>query len=145
MNNSEDIEMEVYDHLAGKPSLVIYMIQQGEGFVSVPGGLVSNSSSSRILKETYDYRSDRKPPEMGYRLSVGKTFLTKTGERIARDIPTEWVVTSVERYEASEDNPNYREVIMAYCESQPLSLEDFRNWVTDDRVFIPGDKEYAEV
>jgi hypothetical protein len=26
-----------------------------------------------------------------------------------------------------------------------LSLEDFRNWVTDDRVLVPGDKEYAEV
>jgi hypothetical protein len=76
--------------------------------------LVSNSSSTRILKESYDYRSDRKLPEIGYRLTVGKTFTTKTGERIARDIPTEWVVTSVERYEASEDNPNYREIIMAY-------------------------------
>jgi hypothetical protein len=76
--------------------------------------LVSNSSSTRILKESYDYRSDRKLPEIAYRLTVGKTFTTKTGERIARDIPTEWVVTSVERYEASEDNPNYREIIMAY-------------------------------
>lgn len=137
--------MEVYDHLAGKPSLVIYMIKQGEGFMTLPGGLVSNSSSTRILKESYDYRSDRKLPEIGYRLTVGKTFTTKTGERIARDIPTEWVVTSVERYEASEDNPNYREVIMAYCESQPLSLENFRNWVTDDGVFIAGEQEYVEV
>jgi hypothetical protein len=145
MKTSEEIEMEVYDHLAGKPSLVVYMIKQGEGFVTLPGGLVSNSSSTRILKESYDYRSDRKLPEIGYRLTVGKTFTTKSGERIARDIPTEWVVTSVERYEASEDNPAYREIIMALCESQPLSLEDFRNWVTDDRVVIPGDKEYAEV
>ena len=105
--------MEVYDHLAGKPSLVIYMIKQGEGFVTLPGGLVSNSFSSRLLKESYDYRSDRKPPKIGYRLTVGKTFTAKTGERIARDMPTEWVVTSVERYEASEDNPAYKEVIMA--------------------------------
>ncbi|HEY9708418.1 MAG TPA: hypothetical protein V6D48_09475, partial [Oculatellaceae cyanobacterium] len=64
---------------------------------------------------------------------------------LARDLPTEWVVTSVERYEASEDNPAYREIIMALCESQSLSLEDFRNWVTDDGVLVPGDQEYAEV
>ncbi|MGH2415112.1 MAG: hypothetical protein ACRDEA_15755 [Microcystaceae cyanobacterium] len=87
-----------------KPTLVVYIAADGEGYLEPSGGLLANDRCTRILGESFDYRISPKPPEIGYRLTESKTFMSK-GQRVAREIPTDWVVTSVESYAPNLDNP----------------------------------------
>lgn len=70
---------------------------------------------------------------------VGHSFRAKNGQRVAREIPTDWVVSSVEVHEATEDNPVFRAVILAFCKQVPLTLEEFKEWVYDNEVKISLD------
>lgn len=115
-------ELEVYDHLADKETLIIYMARSGEGRITLSGGMLTQDRNTRILRDSYDYRPvHKRKVNVGERLMCsavvpGQTLQTR------RTIPTDWVVSEVERYEPSADIPGFREIIIAYCDRQPLSL-----------------------
>ncbi len=56
-----------------------------------------------------------------------------------RTIPTDWVVSEVESYEPSADMPGFREVVIAYCERKPLSLQEFKELIYDNNVKVSVD------
>ncbi len=134
-----ELSIELYDHLAGKETLIIYMAAVGEEMLTLPGGLATNGRCTRILRDSYDPHSNPKPPEIGTRLMVGHSFRTKNGQRVAREIPTDWVVSRVEVHETTEDDPVFRAVILAFCNQVPLSLEEFKEWVYDNEIKISLD------
>jgi len=118
---------EIYDHLQGKETLIIYMTKEGEKSITLSGGMLTQSHSTRILQDSYDYRPvEKRMVRIGERLTCGAV---SGHDRII--LPTDWVVTEVESYEPIEDIPCFREVTIAYCERQPLSLEDFKDFVYD--------------
>jgi hypothetical protein len=128
---------EVYDHLADCPSLVIYMtLHEGES-VTVSGDLLTNGRITRILQDSYDFRPiHKRRVEIGERLQVSASI---PGKLAARTIPTDWVVTSTETYEPTGDIPGFREVVIAYCEQIPLSLEEFRKAIYSSRAVVSLD------
>jgi hypothetical protein len=116
-----------YDHSADRETLVIYMTRTEGESVTVSGDLLTNGRITRILQESYDFRPiHKRRVEIGERLTVSASI---PGKFAARAIPTDWVVTSTETYEPTENIPGFREVVIAYCEQIPLSLEEFRKAV----------------
>ncbi len=133
------MEIEVYDHLEGKETLVIYMAKSGEGRIRLSGGMLTQDRETRILRDSYDYRPvHKRKVEIGERLMCSASVPDST-LRTTRTIPTDWVVTEVETYEPSVDIPEFREVVIAYCERQPLSLEEFKEAIDDNNVKVSVD------
>ncbi|MFL9458897.1 hypothetical protein AB0758_48945 [Tolypothrix bouteillei VB521301_2] len=128
---------EVYNHLADRETLVIYMTKTEGESVSISGDLLTNGRITRILQESYDFRPiHKRRVEIGERLRVSASI---PGKLAARTIPTDWVVTSTETYEPKDNIPGFREVVVAYCEQIPLSLEEFRKAVYDSGVTVSLD------
>jgi hypothetical protein len=138
------MDLEVYDYLAGKETLILYMTQSGEGRIPLSGGLLTQDRNTRILRDAYDYRPvHKRQVVIGERLMCsavvpGQTLQTR------RTIPTDWVVTSVETYEPSADIPGFREIAIAYCERKPLSLEEFKALIDDNNVKVSADSFASE-
>ena len=139
-------QLEVYDHLEGKETLVIYMSQSGGDRIRLPGGIFTQDRNTRILRDAYDYRPiHQRQVKIGERLMCSAT-IPGGGVETRRIIPTDWVVTEVETYEASIDSPGFREVVIAYCDRKPLSLEEFKAATYDNNVKVSvesfgGDEE----
>lgn len=132
-------ELEVYDHLANKKTLVIYMAAEGEKWVHLAGGMLTNGRLTRILQDSYDYRPvHQRKVEIGTRLTCSAE-VPGTTLRTSRTFPTDWVVVNVETYEPTIDVPGFREVAIAYCERQPLSLEEFKAAIYDNNVKVSVD------
>jgi hypothetical protein len=133
------MEIEVYDHLEGKETLVIYMAKSGEGRIRLSGGMLTQDRETRILRDSYDYRPvHKRKVEIGERVMCSASVSGST-LRTTRTIPTDWVVTEVETYEPSADIPEFREVVIAYCERQPLTLEEFKDAIYDNNVKVSVD------
>lgn len=133
------MEIEVYDHLEGKETLVIYMAKSGEGRIRLSGGMLTQDRETRILRDSYDYRPvHQRKVEVGERLMCSARVPGST-LRTSRTIPTDWVVTEVETYQPSIDVPGFREVVIAYCDRQPLSLEEFKAAIDDNNVKVSVD------
>jgi hypothetical protein len=133
------MEIEVYDHLEGKETLIIYMTKSEEGRITLSGGMLTQCRNTRILRDSYDYRPvHKRKVEVGERLMCsavvpGQVLQTR------RAIPTDWVVTEVEAYEPTVDIPGFREVVIAYCERKPLTLEEFKDSIYDNNVKVSVD------
>lgn len=133
------MDLEVYDHLADKETLIIYMTRSGGDRITLSGGMLTQDRNTRILRDSYDYRPiHKRKVEVGERLMCsaivpGQTLQTR------RTIPTDWVVTEVESYEPSANIPGFREIILAYCDRQPLSLEEFQDSIYDNNVKVSVD------
>ncbi len=132
-------ELEVYDHLEGKETLVIYMTKSGAGRIRLSGGMLTQDRDSRILRDAYDYRPvHQRKVKIGERLMCS-AIVPGGGLQTRRIIPTDWVVTEVENYQPSTEIPGFREVVIAYCDRQPLSLEEFRAAIYDNNVKVSVD------
>ncbi|WP_052128535.1 hypothetical protein [Neosynechococcus sphagnicola] len=128
--------MEIYDHLANKETLIIYMTKDEGVGIPLSGGMLTQGSDTRILQDSYDYRPvHKRTVKIGERLTCS-SVVSSLQRRI---LPTDWVVTSVESYEPTQDVPGFREVTIAYCERQPLTLEEFKEWVYDTGVTVSAD------
>jgi len=128
--------MEIYDQLADKETLIIYMTKDEGVGIPLSGGMLTQGRDTRILRDSYDYRPiHKRKVEIGERL----TCSTTVSACHCRILPTDWVVTSVETYEPTQDIPAFREVTIAYCERQPLTLEEFKEWVYDTGVTVSPD------
>jgi hypothetical protein len=128
---------EVYDHLADRETLIIYMTKQEGESVTIDGDLLTNGRCSRILQDSYDFRPvHKRQVKIGERLTVSTSM---KGKLAARTIPTDWVVTSTEIYEPTLNIPGFREIIIAYCEQLPLSLEEFRKAIYDSKTTVTLD------
>ncbi len=126
-----------YGHLADRETLVIYMTKTDGESVTVSGDLLTNGRITRILQESYDFRPiHKRQVEIGERLTVSASV---PGKLAARTIPTDWVVTSTETYEPTDNIPGFKEIVVAYCEQIPLSLEEFRKAVYDSGVTVSLD------
>ena len=68
-----------------------------------------------------------------YEQEIGRRlYSTGSGAtlRSSRAIPTDWIVSHVERYEPDLQNmPLFREVIIAYCEKKPMTIEEYKSLV----------------
>ncbi|MGD1850941.1 MAG: hypothetical protein ACFCBU_10150 [Cyanophyceae cyanobacterium] len=74
---------------------------------------------TRILLESY-YWSDSRTVDVGERLTKHE----KVGDWQCKVIPDEWVVVEVERFDPSERSREFTDVVLAYCERQPLSPQE---------------------
>ncbi|NEQ75416.1 MAG: hypothetical protein F6K23_21605 [Okeania sp. SIO2C9] len=123
---TENIEQLLDD----QATLIIYMVKQGEQWVRHSGGLIEKDETTRLIRASYDWQPVEKrqyEQEIGRRL-----YSTGSGAtlRSSRAIPTEWIVSHVERYEPDLQNmPLFREVIIAYCEKKPMTLEEYKSLV----------------
>ena len=128
--------MEVYDHLADRETLVIYMTRDEGVSIPLSGGMLTQGRDTRILKDSYDYRPiHQRNVRVGERL----TCSAETSGFSCRVLPTDWVVTEVENYEPTQDIPGFREIVIAYCDRQSLSLEEFKAWIYDTGVTVSAD------
>ncbi len=81
------------------------------------------SENTEFLRFSYFYSTNRNV-EIGERLYVS-AFGSPQHESV--HILTEWVAIHVERFEPDmKQIPGLRDVLIAYCESQPLTTEDFK-------------------
>lgn len=116
--------------LDNQATLIIYMVKKGEQWVRHSGGLIEKDETTRLIRASYDYQAVEKrqyEQEIGRRL-----YSTANGASIrsSRAVPTDWVVSHVERYEPDLQNmPIFREVIIAYCEKKPMSLEEYKSLI----------------
>ena len=116
--------------LDNQATLMIYMVKQGEQWVRHSGGLIEKDETTRLIRASYDWQPVEKrqyEQEIGRRL-----YSTGSGahSRSSRAIPTDWIVSHVERYEPDLQNmPLFREVIIAYCEKRPMTLEEYKSLV----------------
>ncbi|WP_202220339.1 hypothetical protein [Okeania sp. KiyG1] len=123
---TENIEQLLDD----RATLIIYMVKQGEQWVRHSGGLIEKDETTRLIRASYDWQAVEKrqyEQEIGRRL-----YSTGSGAtlRSSRAIPTDWIVSHVERYEPDLQNmPLFREVIIAYCEKKPMTLEEYKSLV----------------
>lgn len=128
---------EIYDYLADRETLIIYMTKDEGKSVTIDGDLLTAGRCTRILQDSYDFRPvHKRQVKIGERLTVSATI---GGQLASRTIPTDWVVTSAESYEPKGDIPGFREIVIAYCEQVPLSLEEFRKAIYDSEVTISRD------
>lgn len=133
------MEIETYDHLEGKETLVIYMTKSGEDKITLSGGMLTQDRNTRILRDSYDYRPvHKRKVEVGERLMCSAVIPFQTLQT-RRTIPTDWVVSEVESYAPTIDIPGFREIVIAYCEHKPLSLEEFRDLIHDNNVKVSID------
>ncbi|HBK66548.1 MAG TPA: hypothetical protein DD000_24420, partial [Cyanobacteria bacterium UBA11166] len=87
------MNLEVYDHLADKETLVIYMTKSGEGRITLSGGILTQDRNSRILRDSYDYRPiQKRQVQVGERLMCSAVVPSQTVQT-RRTIPTDWVVS----------------------------------------------------
>ena len=111
-----------------KGTLIIYLCAEGEEWIILPP---ENDDilgrATRVIKESYSWDPDD-TTEVGERLTNHATV----GDNQCQVIPSEWVVTSVESAEASSLS-EFDEIVLAYCERQPLSPEELeeQSYVTD--------------
>lgn len=133
------MEIETYDPLAGKETLIIYMTKSGEDRITLSGGMLTQDRNTRILRDSYDYRPvHKRRVDVGERLRCSAVVPGQTLPS-RRTIPTDWVVSEVESYEPTIDIPGFREIVIAYCERKPLSLEEFRDSIYDNNVKVSVD------
>lgn len=131
-------DLEIYDPLQDKETLVIYMASEGQGYLHLSGGMLTSGRYTNILRESYDYRPlGKRKVKIGDRLYCGME-VPGTLKR-HRSLPTDWVVTQVENYEPTVDVPGFREVVIAYCDRQPLTLEEFKNAIRESNVTVSID------
>jgi hypothetical protein len=128
---------EIYDHLADRETLIVYMTKHEGQSITIDGNLLTTGRCTRILQDSYDFRPvHKRQVKIGERLTVSATV---GGGLKARTIPTDWVVTEAETYEPKSDIPGFREIIIAYCEQIPLSLDEFRKAIYDSGVVVTLD------
>ena len=106
------------------------MVKEGEQWIRHSGGLIEKDETTRLIRASYDWQPVEKrqyEQEIGRRL-----YSTSSGANLhsSRAIPTDWIVSHIERYEPDLQNmPLFREVIIAYCEKQPMTLEEYKSLV----------------
>ena len=133
--------------ISDKMTLVVYMTKEGEGWVQHSCGLLE-TEVTRFLRFSYDNRRKKRGADNGERLYIS-AFGSPRRESVS--IPTEWVVTHVECYEPDmKQMPVFRDVVIAYCESKPLSAEEFKQLVDSSEPKVTVDsfggdqKKYQE-
>lgn len=123
-------ELELYDPLASKSTLSLYLVKEGEKWVQIESKeLVIGKQLTRLLQLSHDSRPLlKRQVKLGERLTY---HVKKEGSpwKAYLVTPSDWVVVKVFRYEAdlSEiegDLPEFRDVQIAYCERQPLTPEE---------------------
>lgn len=128
---------EIYDHLADRETLIVYMTKHEEQSITIDGSLLVMGRCTRILQDSYDFRPvHKRQVKIGERLTVSANI---GGGLKTRTIPTDWVVTEAETYEPKNEIPGFREIIIAYCEQVPLSLDEFRKAIYDSGVVVSLD------
>jgi hypothetical protein len=131
-------DLEIYDPLQDKETLVIYMASEGQGYLHLSGGMLTSGRYTNILRESYDYRPlGKRKVKIGDRLYCGMEVPGSLKRH--RSLPTDWVVTKVENYEPTVDVPGFREVVLAYCDRQPLTLDEFKNAIRESNVTVSID------
>lgn len=124
-NNMED--PEIYDPLANKSTLVIYMIQSGDKWVEINSDeLAIGNQMVRNLRLSYDHRPiHKRGVKIGERLTY---HVRQEGSpwNTYKVVPSEWAIARVTHYEPSdlEELPEFRGITIAYCVRQPLSPEE---------------------
>jgi hypothetical protein len=132
-----DVYEEVYDQIYDRETLIIYMTSDEAEPVNISGDLLINGRCTRILEDSYDFPPvHKRQVKIGERLKVSDSIAGQA----ARTIPTDWVVSATETYEPQQDIiPGFREIVVAYCEKVPLSLDEFRTAIYDSGVSVSLD------
>lgn len=120
-------ELDIYDPLADKESLVLYLIKDDDKWVKITSDEpVVGTQLLPLLQMSHDYR-----PLLKRKVNLGErlTFHVKqegSPWHTYKVVPSEWVVIKVTHYEPSDlaEIPEFREIKIAYCERQPLSNEE---------------------
>jgi hypothetical protein len=117
--------LDIYDPLENAPTLTIYLLKDGEDWIRISSdNPVVGTQLTRLLQMSQDYRLKR-TVSVGDRLTYHKK---KEGSpwQSYEIKPSEWVVTKVASYEPCdiEELPEFQGVTIAYCERDPLSLEE---------------------
>lgn len=110
------------------PTVELYLAKSGERWVDLNSEepAIGKNKLTRMLNLRYDSRpSHKRGVRVGERLFYHQK-LDGESRHTSRVIPTEWVVTKVVHYEASDlsELPEFAEAIIAYCERQPLPPEE---------------------
>jgi len=106
-------------------TLIIYMAR--EDYIPLPGGIVTQGRETKILRESYDY-TPKPTVEVGERLMCTAVV----SPTVRRNIPTDWVVTDVVDYASLDPSGvDYKGIKLAFCEKQPLPLDEFIKLVED--------------
>ncbi len=123
-------EIELYDPLASKSTLSLYLVKEQEKWVQIESKeLVIGKQLARLLQLSHDSR-----PLLKRQLKLGERLtyhVKKEGSpwKAYLVVPSDWVVVKVFRYEADLSEiegelPEFRDVQIAYCSRQPLTPEE---------------------
>jgi hypothetical protein len=123
-------EIELYDPLASKSTLSLYLVKEQEKWVQIESKeLVIGKQLTRLLQLSHDSR-----PLLKRQLKLGERLtyhVKKEGSpwKAYLVVPSDWVVVKVFRYEADLSEiegelPEFRDVQIAYCSPQPLTPEE---------------------
>lgn len=123
-------EIELYDPLASKSTLSLYLVKEQEKWVQIESKeLVIGQQLTRLLQLSHDSR-----PLLKRQLKLGERLtyrVKKEGSpwKAYLVVPSDWVVVKVFRYEADLSEiegelPEFWDVQIAYCSRQPLTPEE---------------------
>lgn len=105
--------------MTNKGALIIYLCAEGQEWILVPSGDETQDSYTRVIHESYSWKPGS-TASVGDRLT--KHEIVSHDER--RVIPDQWVVVEVQDFEPSEYASEFNQIVLAYCERQPLSPEE---------------------
>ncbi|HAG83750.1 MAG TPA: hypothetical protein DCL61_22025 [Cyanobacteria bacterium UBA12227] len=120
-------ELDTYDPLADKETLVLYLIQEGNKWVKISSDEpVVGTQLIPLLQMSHDSR-----PILKRKVTLGERLTYHVKQEGSpwnsyNVVPSEWVVVKVTHYEPSDlaELPDFRGITIAYCERQPLSPEE---------------------
>lgn len=144
--------MDYYDPLENAPTLVLYLAKDGEDWVQIDSiDPVIGSQLTRVLQVSHDYRNkSERRVRVGERLTYSQPQ-EDSPWKAYNITPSDWVVSKVVRHEPQDlsELPEFQGVTIAYCERQPLSVEE-KNRMTRSTVSavsidsFGGDREAFE-
>ena len=105
--------------MTNKGALIIYLCAEGQEWILVPSNDETQDSYTRVIHESYSWKPGS-TASVGDRLT--KHEIVSHDER--RVIPDQWVVVEVQDFEPSEYASEFNQIVLAYCERQPLSPQE---------------------
>lgn len=102
-----------------KGTLIIYLCAEDEEWVLIPSEDETQGKYTRVIHESYSWDPSN-TSHVGERLT--KHEIVSKWER--KVIPDQWVVTELQEFEPSEYASEFNQIVLAYCERQPLSPEE---------------------
>lgn len=124
-------ELEVYDPLEDKPTLILYLAKENEKWVKISSDdPVVGTQLSAVLNTTWasSLPVEKRSARVGERLTYTQYF--SDNSRTYKTVPSEWVVVKLVQYEPSDlmQMPDLHDIVVAYCERQPLSQEEIERF-----------------